>query len=172
MFLETAMMMVQNHDSFHWASGDLAEFCSIDGFWGVKIYFEHSQLSNPKEMRDKCYRLQWLASQHELAPKVDEVFQTKLPSGKTAYGFITECVEYVYMDFILAEEGYNGLDDPELPIDDAVTFEEEFDLAFPTINLLKQINRIGITTNDMHWANIGRLRGKRVAFDFSHEGLA
>jgi hypothetical protein len=164
-----AIRMVENHDSYHWASGWSAEFASIDGVWGVKIFFEHKRLSNPEFMRNHTFNLQQKASWVGLAPKVHTKFNSTLPDGRAVYGYITECVEYVFMDMILAEEGYTGLDDPELSHEDAVTFEEEFDLHKDTCELLRKLANVGFTVSDLHWANVGMLRGKRVAFDFSGE---
>jgi hypothetical protein len=91
-----------------------------------------------------------------------------LPDDKTYYGYITECITETFLKRHLNELGLESkseLDSEEYyDLLDEMTEDEEFK------NLCRDINSIGISTNDMHASNVGYLaNGRLVVIDFSHE---
>lgn len=128
--------------------GVSAKFTPIDDKWGIKIFVSEFN-------RDYTYNGQKLAHQHGLAPEIGEKFEVEI-DGCKHYGYITECIVMTvrelfnddYMD--CTRSGFYDTDE--------------------YINLMKALRNIGISTCDMHWANVGWMPDDRfVAIDFGDD---
>ena len=137
--------------------GVCAKFARINDEWGIKLYRD-------EYTRDKTYRFQDLANSVECAPRLGDKFSVVLPDDKTYYGYITECITETFLKRYLNRLGLECNSDEHYDLLDEMEEDEEFK------TLCRDINSIGISTNDMHASNVGYLpNGRLVAIDFSHE---
>jgi hypothetical protein len=141
----TAKSLIKDSPASKISSGCSAKFIRIDDKSGIKYY-------ESKLMRDFTYKIQKRAHKYGVAPKVGSKFTTTI-DGDKVYGYITETIMYTHKEQYLK---------------DIIRSVREKDVPgyYELINILE--NKVKITIDDMHWANIGWLpNGQLVAIDFS-----
>lgn len=114
-----------------------AIYYQIDSYWGMKAYRSES-------MRDKCYQLQEYAALFDKGPAVGGKF-TWEQDGTILYGFITEHAP--------------------ISIKKKLLFEDQ-NSEYTSVYLRHEMDSIGITTGDMHYANIGWIGDEPVVIDY------
>lgn len=127
-------------DSEEYEAGWYAKFQRINDQWGLKFY-------RSENMRDMTYKFQKMAHDIGCAPALGEKFDITMPEKDsygdevTVYGYVTECIDVLACD---SDDYIHG--DAEELLDD-----------------LREI----MDVYDMHDKNIGYLKGRLVAIDFS-----
>jgi len=131
--------------------GFFAKFFIINQFWGFK-YFRYGvpvigKIPNQEDidrasytMCHKAHSMQQFASKYGLAPKVGDVVEITVDKLSVS-GYFTEIVPHM-------------VEDGDLLKDDFVALKQK-------------LYKIGFYTSDVHWKNVGFLRGNLVLFDFS-----
>lgn len=145
--LDKITEIVRTSPSSAYQEGWYAKFQRIDSVWGLKFY-------RSENMRDKTYKFQQLAAKIKCAPALGQKFDITLPERdaygdpRIVYGYVTECIDILYYEY----HGYE------------VDVVNEDDLEY--IELLRKLSGV-MDVFDMHGGNVGYLRGKLVAIDFS-----
>lgn len=149
--------------------GDVARFVRLDQVWGAKLYESHND-------RNYCYGLQKRAWEHQAAPAVGCKFTGIDNEGEKYFAFITECVKETLRDaygkliYLRDDVDFDSWDDMDMV--EAGDAWDEFARGTEFQELITKITSAGISSNDLHWNNVGRLNsGRLVAIDFSHEHL-
>ena len=162
------------------SEGCSATFVSINETWGLK-YWESSRKAGDN------YRMNKLAAEFGLAPKVGEMVTFKLPNTPDSWddreeieyhGYFVEKIEMTYQQRFYREddswwettEDSEGNWDYVVPrINNSLDFER---LDLP--NLPAMLQEVGFDeVEDLHWANVGWLPdGRFVCIDFDHCTLA
>lgn len=124
--------------------------------YGVKLY-------KSRDDRDDCFALQYMAFTHGLAPDIMNIFDEVATNKRRLYGFITESVEET------AKERFYGRKVETFSLEDYQLWWREH--KGPMRELNGALERVGVSTTDVgrNWENVGFLRNRLVAIDFSCE---
>lgn len=167
--LDVALKMVAETPRTDRFKGQAAQFISLGNGWGLKFY-------DTKCECETTYETQETAFAAGIGPALGEK-TTFSVDGMIRYGYITQHAE-TFRDKFAKKHNLTGNAFTAIEkIEDAERREEvrrecmkirtTMDNLPEYSDLMYEMTRLGLCTNDMHWGNVGYLpNGKLVCIDF------